>query len=385
MENAAPPPLATTLPPTVNPVKQTHRWKLWVLIATILIATLASFLYFYVLKLPLSQPIAHAPAPTPISTQNSTVNWQNYTNNEIGISFQYPKEWHIVTNSEKYKTQSEYQVVLFDLPNNERNKVILTLYDNPQNLTLENLDKELTGPAGYSPTLYTNQNKKISTIKNVDAYYQPLCILDGPETFCEGYIVITKGKVFRFSNFSKNYSSSTFDQILSTFTFLGQKQSIDTSTWKTYTSKNYNYSIKYPSAWTVEDADSSTIVVYPPGAELFGESQKDTPGEGLKPGISLSIINTPLSDSGESSNYTLNKTSLFLNGIEGNYYTALGVPVTHINFDLPYSKINKTIKFSFPKNLENFSTFNPQNIPNTAKFDEETFKTIIQSFKFVDQ
>lgn len=117
MENTSQSPIATPPPPSPQeiPEKKPIQWKMWILIASIVVASLASLLYFYVLKLPPSKPIAPAPSPTPAQTQNSTANWKTYSS-DCNFQINYPTVWNIkkfffedTPNSCAYITAPDYK------------------------------------------------------------------------------------------------------------------------------------------------------------------------------------------------------------------------------------------------------------------------------------
>lgn len=157
----------------------------------------------------------------------------------------------------------------------------------------------------------------------------------------------------------------------------------ETANWKTYTNTKYNFFVKFPNSWTLSE-EGDMVLFLPPGAEQFPATQKDTPGAGQPPpSIAIIIINKTFSEPDSQFFSSLKYTTMNVNGVDGIYYNVIRAPIALINFDLPTRDNKKTIRFSFPSTLENFSTFNPEDEPNVANFDETTFKTILSTFKFL--
>lgn len=89
------------------------------------------------------------PVPTLLQTKPAPLSldqgkWMTYTNSEFGFSFQYPAEWKLYTNNEKYFAPAVGEIAfLFDgavwrsHQDTRYNGFIIIVYPNPQHLAPE--------------------------------------------------------------------------------------------------------------------------------------------------------------------------------------------------------------------------------------------------------
>ncbi len=196
-----------------------------ILIVLILAALVGGYLVYQNYPKPTSSSKpTNQPSPTPDASPapngaGETATWKTYTNNQLSISFEYSPNWVVKETNDKtleIKPKNYNQGISI---------VNLFVYSNPGILSLNDLDKKLTGPSGMGPQLYSQDFKKLKLQSGVDAYYGK-CTLDGVTsdiTDCEQYVIPYKQKVFQLRNaVNKNIKDQkeTFDQILSTFKFL---------------------------------------------------------------------------------------------------------------------------------------------------------------------
>jgi hypothetical protein len=141
------------------------------------------------------------PSPTVIVNMRGG-EWKKYTNEQLGLSFNYPNDWKVnnkVSNSENY--QFAHRIVyLAPLNYVEDNYAIsLLYYENPENLSLDELNKKLTGNSGIGPELSTESAKRVKMSNGVTAYYQKDYVCE--PSICQAYIYSYKGKVFQLINY----------------------------------------------------------------------------------------------------------------------------------------------------------------------------------------
>ncbi|PIR78902.1 MAG: hypothetical protein COU26_04065 [Candidatus Levybacteria bacterium CG10_big_fil_rev_8_21_14_0_10_36_30] len=105
--------------------------------------------------------------------------------------------------------------------------------------TTDETDPCIVLPEGYPNATCTTVNSYKALDWRSHAPPYPM----GPLTYT--YSFIEKGIKYEIVLLSFNEQEK--EQILSTFKFTDQNQTVDTSNWKTYTNSKYGYSLKYPT------------------------------------------------------------------------------------------------------------------------------------------
>lgn len=159
--------------------------------------------------------------------------------------------------------------------------------------------------------------------------------------------------------------------------------SVDEATnWKTYVSNTYQFSIKYKNDWTYIE-NSEDVTFYPPGVTK-GTWEKFPEKIGTEPCITISIQDKPFSEPPKTFGYK-DITQLKVNGQIGYYYIALGAPISPTLFDLPYQNGTNTLEMLLISAGSNIEIYNRVNHSNIQDADEEIFKAMISTFKFLDK
>ena len=185
-------------------------------------------------------------------TADPTADWKTYTNAQYGFEFKYPVDWKIDDNL-------------------KLNRCCLDVFNSPEPYQGDSL-KQNVMKAQF-------QYQTLSTVSSMEQFINR-AIADNNQS--EMSPKITRGSITNFKNqngidiikfdygqASLKYTYSipmkpdfsqminilvwnpdpVFDQILSTFKFT---DSVDTSTWKTYTNTQYGFSFMYPLDWTYD-------------------------------------------------------------------------------------------------------------------------------------
>ncbi len=278
-----------------------------------------------------------------------------------------------------------FQQVSYDSHSGGITNTTLNYYDLQTQTTKKIIDQNLNiinFNGDYSHLLVSSYyNNKISQLYDLNIATGELLFLH----FAPVVFSVYSDDVYTSETSTENNLPTVYPTIYPTVAQLPSPTPDPTINWQSYTNTTYSYSIKYPPAWTVQEINASASAIIPPGADLFSKSQQNTPGAGSIPEIILEIVDKPFTKPDDQTQSAVNHTSMDINNIKGDYYPVIAAPVSLVNFDLPFDKINKTIRFSFPSTLTlNFTTFNPQHIPNVPNFDEATFKEIISTFKFTN-
>lgn len=198
--------------------------------------------------------IINLPANPPTADDSKIFNFNTYTNNNLGFSFQYPKTYTLKKLGDNEiiftKTPAEAEAIEEcinnkKLPecNNYSLKISFKNLDNSQNKTLEEFIKtydKSNNNLGYSVitlgglSALEKQFEGIGLVKNifVDRSQNILYIQANTITDTEENMLV-------------------FNQILPTFKFLDENNN-EIKDWKTYTGKPIlNFTVKYPSNWQV--------------------------------------------------------------------------------------------------------------------------------------
>jgi len=172
------------------------------------------------------------PTPSPVATisnisdQNQTddtTNWKTYSNEHWGVTFLYPGNWEI----KKFNNVNEELPNYIELINNLENYIAFVYHDNPQNLTLEEIDEENSRidkerGVGIDTPRLTSMNYTLVTLKNGNkAYYEKEYFCE--PSICQRYIIVGEAKVIEVKIFPRllqfeNYPQIV-EQILSSFKF----------------------------------------------------------------------------------------------------------------------------------------------------------------------
>jgi hypothetical protein len=118
--------------------------------------------------------------------------WKMYTDEELGLSFNYPNDWEVKSSSDKKSEKGHHVVDIVDPT--EITVIGLFYYENSRRLSLEELDQKLTGNSGISPGLYSPRSRPVNMTNGITAYYQEesYCV-----STCQSYVWPSKDKVFQ--------------------------------------------------------------------------------------------------------------------------------------------------------------------------------------------
>jgi hypothetical protein len=222
------------------------------------IALIGGIFYLKKFSLPLA-PAKEANYPIevikyPISTVPPDINnWKTYINSDLGISYKYPPDWTVAKSTGDLSAPK-------DISSEWSDWIGFAVFNNPQNLSLPDLEKEETGLSLMSPNIYLAGDKEVD-LPNIGKAYKGECTLDGPSYVeCPKYVFKHGSKVYRivnsiFSAYNLQQKKAIFDQVVLSIRFLDQDPLPDTSSWKTY-QYNDEFSFKYPNEWFVEDKES---------------------------------------------------------------------------------------------------------------------------------
>jgi hypothetical protein len=199
------------------------------------------------------------PSSSKSSAENQTSDWKTYVNNEFKYSVKYPSNWvaRDITNESVATGLDSTGNNTFE-PLNEVYKRVMKENVDSISSFIDSNDEEKILPKKPGEfyiggiILHVEENGKLDLTKGekikvsgVDAVsvqsFNPRLEVNTIKVSFE-----KDGNVFTLSNSFTGYGSEYFDQILSTFKFLDENETIDTSNWKTYTNTQLNFSFKYP-------------------------------------------------------------------------------------------------------------------------------------------
>ena len=241
-----------------------------------------------------NQQVANEVAPTftprASALPDSTADWKTYTNTKYGYSFKYPDKLLLSTLGENINLSHSIVFDNYDGGCDMKGSSELSKTLGDFNLSINIVSGEVKPPyvdgsysagildgkwsymgaEGCGQTKYyfpISNNRTLIVTKNEIQILSDVVALDVKEK-----VLAVPGVI------SSEYSKILLNKILSTFKFT---DSVDTSTWKTYTGSELGISVQYPSDWIVEASSPENsltpgVTIYsaknPPSMEIIGES-----------------------------------------------------------------------------------------------------------------
>jgi len=300
----------------------------------------------------------------PSATPDPTEGWRTYTNIQYGFEFKYPTDWVAKTNFSGSLFSRSVVTILSPqalkdsaISSYQKNRVDFYVYNSINDLN--NLYRlHATDLTGF---LIENNNDVASfnrsTLNNLPAYDVNL----GGEGTYFAIFLEDGGKIYEifFNTITSRAEISTLEnQILSTFKFIDQ---IDTSIWKTFSSKYFTLSFKIPSGFAIRDEQNIVSIA-------LNEVES---GEGFE-GIFLQIVRYTDLDKAQTiavyrSNHRDIKESSIM--IDGQLYTRMdGINIGDglLESEIFFDKSSVYIRQLFDKTFDYFVLGNQ--ILSTFKF-----------------
>lgn len=205
---------------------------------------------------------------SPITTSNETASWQTYSNTKYGYELRYPSDWKTVKEQDLTSyinvtelNSKDYAFILEEpggpfpqIKSGSKLRIRVEKNENFQNYgDYKNfIENKATG---YSKNY---KNKEEILIDGVKCLLLTGAVdIGGLQSYCFSF---HNGIAFDFTFTSKNDRDALFKIFLSTFKFLDQNKTSDTSNQRIYTSKSNNYSFQYPTGYKLISEDNQTAV-----------------------------------------------------------------------------------------------------------------------------
>ncbi len=213
-----------------------------------------------------NQVISQTPHPVssvqPALISDEITNWKTYTGKNY--TFKYPETWVIKQSIDVNREDDGLDIYITSPdyvpdPNYENPheggdivgvkkgfRLEIRTAKNPKLRTYEDWKEfhESTATKNWYGRIF-NKKEEIS-IKGIKAMFYTEGKPDGLGILSASFFV-ENGRIYDVALISSQNQDDLFRQILSTFRFLDQNQTVGTSNWKTYTSDLVNFSIKYPA------------------------------------------------------------------------------------------------------------------------------------------
>lgn len=246
--NPPQPPPATPQPPLTQPIMSSPiKYNNPVLMMIILLLALGVAGFFAYQNWQLKQQIAQVqPAPTtlitPTTTADPTTNWKIYTNQKLGFTIKYPPTVIITRElNDEFNRATEFKgsEISFEVMLRKTGAISLNNYYYMDSPILQKafLDGNNANVYAYNAVNNTCVNDESG----------PSC----PTSFI-AYVAENGPNIYHISFYGDDKLSPLENQILSTFKFTNQNQTVTTNDWKTYSNKILKYTIKYPNDWTID-------------------------------------------------------------------------------------------------------------------------------------
>jgi len=183
------------------------------------------------------QPTIPQSSPTPIS--DDTANWKTYTNTDYGYELQYPPTWkiEIPSNTSGIGKESVFVNLISDTRivhekiGNPPYSVGISIYDNSENKSITEIDKQVNTNITYQEeTINAMKAYRIARLSqqfdDLKIYYQRVYL----KTKDKNYVSMSFAPFNPDKPLANQESQyKIFNQILSTFKFLDQKQTTSSS------------------------------------------------------------------------------------------------------------------------------------------------------------
>ncbi|MFH1509636.1 MAG: hypothetical protein ABID67_00585 [Candidatus Nealsonbacteria bacterium] len=175
---------------------------------------------------------------------DEATDWQTYKNEKHGFEIEYPLEW-------SYKVVSEKQIEFrekgktYSVEESDVYAIGIFIYENPNNLTAEQIAEERKSKAGWPVEIKTLTVDNADVAQAIDYLQQNTIIVKNKKD----YNIVTP------SGLDKSVSE-IYDKMVSTFRFLEIESEDETINWQTYRNNKYGYEIKYPANLKAESFTS---------------------------------------------------------------------------------------------------------------------------------
>lgn len=200
-------------------------------------------------------------ANTNTAATDETAGWKTYTNSTVGYSVKYPADWTVKDINEPSFVSG--QTARYISISNA--KATRSLHLGVRKSSESKIDIwARTGigagdfQAGDSVAIAGSSVQSIKLVyqrKAVEIFYSPVEHATDPVTIGSFDVsAYFSNKSDDNSDLSTDADYLTANKMLSTLTFLD-----DTTGWKTYTNTRYGYSFRYPSGYTLTEAENINI------------------------------------------------------------------------------------------------------------------------------
>jgi hypothetical protein len=209
---------------------------------------------------------------------------QTYEDKKYEFSFKYPLNWYLYKKDKNIYLQKENNIQCAD---DNRADFFIDIEDIISGKTIDNavddyLSKFTSDSTKYKREKITVQNGEgIKITENCD-----------PSSMCGDpfWIILHKNFILIFNqSFGGSKYSEILDKIISTVEFVPTPTNIPnlTDNWEIYKNEKYNYSIKYPSSWSIKEDKN-----YFNRDTLFIEAPKEDPND-YQGEVFVSILKYP--------------------------------------------------------------------------------------------
>ncbi len=195
-----------------------------------------------------------APTAEPSPALEAAANWKTYADEKYKYQFKYPPEWPIETH---------------DVPNFPSNRVTSLGKNSALIINVDKVSQIDDRNCQSKKAIYNNQGYEAESISVAGNSAWRVALPGGQNPKSDVICLENDGLIYEILYSYNTLSSESeqkkiYTQILSTFEFLDQTSS--TESWKTYTSKQYGFSLKYPNLpeWNYDDSGTKGegIVVF---------------------------------------------------------------------------------------------------------------------------
>ncbi len=357
-------PLGGATPPVVPPEPPNRNWSKWLMLfvglALLLYGSMLGYdAYQKSLYTPLPE-VAITPEPTPTPTPDPTADWKTYTTSII--SFKYPPTYIV-----QERVKNFYAIVPSGITPAPTQGIFIDARLERDNADYDKAVSSTT-QSGTGVTTKAIKNGIIISGKVGPGMGEGLSFTNALLKYKKGAIGLSADPTI---------PSSLFEEIISNIKFMDSTSSLDTSTWKTYTGKNGEFTIKYPREKFVQLIcaneqllltersinDTSDII----NMETCARDSKYTVEGGIFDGIQQHPI---ITNEFQRETYNYTEKNITINGLTAKEYILTLKP----NIQGPYPKWTMSV-YAYKNNKSFVINFGKEE-------NKEIYNQIVSTLKF---
>lgn len=250
-----------------------HKDKILLFFASLFIIAIILLTFNYIIfstRRDTLKQTSNSPQTTPTTEVSQNTAWKTYSNQKLGFSVNYPRDWQTKEFSRDFAIIGKSSGVAFrpidpKIVNENWGLVTIEVEDNPSNLTAEDfINNYLCDSPGVCASAEKATPITVSGVQGKRVINPPApvssqitVLMNNKQVFT---IAVTLDKSFE-EMYSIQQKEDIYNQMLTFFKFSEQSSTV-VNGWPFYKSKNYNFSFKYRPDLEVEELEKRITLLY---------------------------------------------------------------------------------------------------------------------------